>query len=137
MTRALVEASGRGVRVVALLPGVIDNNVVRQASRSKFGELLEAGIEIYEFQGSRLHAKTMVVDGAWASIGSANLDRRSVAFNREANLNIFNEEFAGEMEKVFEKDLERSKRVVLEEWVKRPFHEKFAERIYGIFRPQY
>jgi len=135
---ALKEAAQRGVRVRLLLAGRdTDMTGVRYAGRISYKELLEAGIEIYEFQGSRLHAKTMVVDGAWASIGSANLDRRSVAFNREANLNIFNEEFAGEMEKVFEKDLERSKRVVLEEWVKRPFHEKFAERIYGIFRPQY
>lgn len=135
---ALKEAAKRGVRVRLLLAGRdTDLKSVRYAGRISYKELLEAGVEIYEFQGSRLHSKTMVVDGAWASVGSVNLDRRSFAFNREANLNIFNEAFAAEMERVFEKDLERSKKVILEEWVKRPFHEKFAERMYGIFRPQY
>ena len=59
----MTEASVRGVRVVVLLPGAIDNNIVRHASRSKFGALLEAGIEIYEYQAGLLHAKTMTVDG--------------------------------------------------------------------------
>jgi cardiolipin synthase A/B len=63
MTRALIDAPSRGVRVVVLLPGAIDNNIVRQASRSKFGELLEAGIEIDEYQAGLLHTKVMTVDG--------------------------------------------------------------------------
>src|SRR6267142_5798372 len=70
MTRALIEAPGRGVRVVVLLPGAIDNNIVRQASRSKFGELLKAGVEIYEYQAGLLHAQVMTVDGIWATRSS-------------------------------------------------------------------
>jgi len=73
MTRALIEAPGRGVRVVVLLPGAIDNNIVRQASRSKLGELLKAGIEIYEYQAGLLHAKVMTVDG----IGATRSSRRA------------------------------------------------------------
>jgi cardiolipin synthase len=135
---ALKEAARRGVRVRLLLAGRdTDLTSVRYAGRISYKELLEAGVEIYEYEGAQLHAKTMVVDRAWASVGSVNLDRRSVAFNREANLNVFDEGFATELEKVFEADLARSKKVLLEEWVKRPFHEKFAERMYGIFRPQY
>jgi cardiolipin synthase len=135
---AMKEAAQRGVRVRLLLAGRdTDVTFVRYAGRISYKELLEAGVEIYEYGGAQLHAKTMVVDGAWASVGSANLDRRSIAFNREANLNIFDEAFAVEMGKVFEDDLARSKKVILEEWVKRPFHEKVLERIYGIFRPQY
>lgn len=135
---AMKEAAHRGVRVRLILAGRnTDIESVRYAGRISYKELLEAGIEIYEYGGAQLHTKTMVVDGAWASMGSTNLDRRSFAYNREANLNIFDEAFATEMEKVFETDLARSKRVILEEWVKRPFHEKVLERIYGIFRPQY
>ena len=78
MTQALIDAPGRGVRVVVLLPGAIDNNIVRQASRSKFGELLKAGVEIYEYQAGLLHAKVMTVDGIWATIGSTNLDSRKI-----------------------------------------------------------
>src|SRR5262245_60060299 len=135
---ALKEASERGVRVRLLLSGRnTDITSIRYAGRISYKELLEAGIEIYEYEGAMLHSKTMVVDGAWASVGSANLDRRSFAFNREANLNIFDKAFAAEMDKMFEADLARSQKVILEEWVKRPFHQKLAERMYGIFRPQY
>ena len=86
MTRALTEAARRGVRVVLLLPGAIDNQIVRHASRAGFGELFESGIEIYEYEAGLLHAKTMVIDGAWATIGSTNLDTRSFALNEEVNL---------------------------------------------------
>jgi PLD-like domain len=84
MTRALIEAAGRGVRVVALLPGAIDNNIVRHASRSKFGELLQAGIEIYEYQPRLLHAKVMTVDGILGDHRKHQLDSRSFALNEEA-----------------------------------------------------
>ena len=63
MIRVLTEAPHRGVRVAVLLPGEIDNNIVRQANRSKVGELLEAGIEVYEYHAGLLHAKTMTIDG--------------------------------------------------------------------------
>lgn len=121
MTRALLEASGRGVRVVLLLPGEIDNNIVRQASRSQFGRLLEAGIEIHEYQAGLLHAKTMTVDGIWATIGSTNLDTRSFALNDEVNAVVYHNEVVGQLEKVFADDLTYSKKIDLEEWRNRGF----------------
>jgi cardiolipin synthase len=105
MTLALIDAPGRGVRVVVLLPGAIDNNIVRQASRSKFGELLKAGIEIYEYQAGLLHAKVMTVDGIWATIGSTNLDSRSFALNEEVNAVVYHTSVVAKLEEVFAEDL--------------------------------
>jgi cardiolipin synthase len=111
MTRALTEAPKRGVRVVLLLPGAIDNNIVRQASRAKFGELLEAGVEVYEYQAGLLHAKTMMIDGVWATIGSTNLDSRSFALNEELNLVVYDRDVVGRLEKVFADDLAHSRKI--------------------------
>jgi cardiolipin synthase A/B len=105
MVQALTEAPSRGVRVVVLLPGAIDNNIVRQASRSKFGDLLKAGVEIYEYQAGLLHAKTMTIDGIWATIGSTNLDTRSFALNEELNAVVYDKEVVGKLEKIFADDL--------------------------------
>jgi cardiolipin synthase len=127
MTRALVEASGRGVRVVVLLPGAIDNNVVRQASRSKFGELLEAGIEIYEYQPGLLHAKVMAVDGIWATIGSTNLDSRSFALNEELNAVVYHTTVVGQLEQVFAEDLKYARKIDYKQWRGRGFFSQFLE----------
>jgi cardiolipin synthase len=135
---ALREASQRGVRVRLILSSRnTDFKPIRYAGRGYYKELLEAGVEIYEYKPARLHAKTVIVDGTWASIGSANLDRRSFAFNYESNLNIFDPGFASQMETVFERDLALSTPVTLEEWRKRPLAERIFEAIYGLFRWQY
>ena len=136
MTRALTEAAGRGVRVVVLLPGAIDNNIVRHASRSQFGPLLEAGIEIYEYQAGLLHAKTMTVDGIWATIGSTNLDTRSFALNDEVNAVVYHNEVVGQLEKVFADDLTYSRKVDLERWRKRGFFDHLLEMLSFPVRPQ-
>ena len=136
MTRALTEAAERGVRVVLLLPGQIDNNIVRQASRSQFGSLLEAGIEIYEYQAGLLHAKTMTVDGIWATIGSTNLDTRSFALNDEVNAVVYHNEVVGQLEKVFADDLTYSKKIDLEEWRNRGFLDHLLEILSIPIRPQ-
>ena len=123
MVRALMEARARGVRIVVLLPGAIDNNLVRHASRARFGELLAAGVEIYEYQAGLLHAKTMVIDGIWATVGSANLDSRSFSLNDELNLVVYSRDVAGQLEKVFADDLTYSRKVDYEQWRNRsPFH---------------
>jgi cardiolipin synthase A/B len=116
MIRALIEASERGVRIVALLPGAIDNNIVRHASRANFGPLLEAGIEIYEYQAGLLHAKTMIVDGIWATIGSTNLDPRSFTLNDELNAVVYHNQVVSQLEKIFADDLTYSRRLSLEQW---------------------
>jgi cardiolipin synthase A/B len=129
MTLALTEASRRGVRVVILLPGAIDNNIVRQASRSQFGTLLEAGIDIYEYQAALLHAKTMTVDGIWATIGSTNLDTRSFALNDEVNAVVYHNEVVGQLEKIFAEDLTYSRKVDLEQWRSRGFVDRLLEAL--------
>ena len=89
MTDTLLAAAQRGVRVVALTPGKIDHNLVRSASRRDFGELLLGGVQIFEYRAALLHAKTLVIDGAWATIGSTNLDNRSFALNEELNVAVY------------------------------------------------
>jgi cardiolipin synthase len=135
---ALHEAAHRGVRVRLILPSrKTDIKAIRYAGRSYYKSLLESGIEIYEYLPARLHAKTVIVDGAWSSVGSTNLDRRSFAWNYESNINIYDEGFAAEMTAMFERDLAKSERVDLEEWKRRPFGERFAETMYGLFRWSY
>ena len=127
MTQVLTEAPRRGVRVVVLLPGAIDNNIVRQASRSQFGTLLEAGIEIHEYQAGLLHAKTMTIDGIWATIGSTNLDTRSFALNEELNAVLYSRDIAGQLEKVFADDLTYSRKIGYAQWRSRGFFNRLLE----------
>ena len=127
MTRVLAEAPRKGVRVVVLLPGAIDNNIVRHASRSQFGALLEAGVEIYEYQAGLLHAKTMTIDGIWATIGSTNLDTRSFALNEEINAVLYDTEVAGRLEKVFADDLTYARKIDHAEWRGRGFFGRLLE----------
>ncbi|MGH7926823.1 MAG: cardiolipin synthase [Candidatus Binatia bacterium] len=127
MTAAFLKAAARGVRVVVLSPGQIDWMLVYRASRRGFGPLLLGGIELYEYQPALLHAKTMVVDGALALIGTTNLDNRSFALNEEVNLIVHDAAIAGELEKAFHEDLKRSKKLNYEEWQSRPWSEKILE----------
>lgn len=127
MIETLVKTARKGVRVVLLLPGPIDHNLIRQASRSEFGRLFQAGIQIYEYKAAMLHAKVMVVDSRWATIGSTNLDRRSFAINDEINLVVYNGVVAQRLERIFQDDLTRSKQVTLEAWKDRGFVSRFLE----------
>jgi cardiolipin synthase len=136
MRKALVEARRRGVRVVLLLPGAIDNNIVRQASRGGFGELLDAGIEIHEYRSGLLHAKTMAVDGLWATVGSTNVDNRSFALNDELNLALYDAETAAGLEKIFIDDLQHSRPVDPAVWRARGPMTRMLELISMPFKPQ-
>ncbi len=137
VTRMLVEAQRRGAQVEIIVPGRhIDQKVVRRASRSLWGPLLEAGIAIYEYQPTMYHVKVMVVDEAWTSVGSTNFDNRSFRLNDEANLNILDAEFAGAQARVFEEDKARARRITLEEWRRRPLKERAIERLAGLLRLQ-
>jgi cardiolipin synthase len=82
------------------------------------------------------HCKVMVVDDLWVSVGSTNFDNRSFRLNDEANLNVFDGDFAREQTEVFEKDRARSHRVTLDEWRNRPLSEKLLERLAGLLRSQ-
>ena len=89
MTDALLKAAARGVRVVVLVPGEIDSRLTYTVSRSHYGPLLLGRVEIFEYQAALMHAKTMVVDGVWATVGSTNFDNRSFALNQELNLTVY------------------------------------------------
>jgi cardiolipin synthase len=127
MINTLVAAAQRGVQVVLLIPGAVDHNLVRQASRSEFGRLLKGGVRIYEYRPALLHAKTMVVDGVWATVGSTNLDHRSFSLNEELNVAIYDTDAAQKLERVFEEDLSNSRRVMYEDWNHRGIASRFLE----------
>lgn len=127
MRDAVLRTVRRGVRVAVLVPAVIDHNIVRQASRAQFGDLLRAGVEIYEYTPALLHAKTMVIDGVWATIGSTNLDNLSFAFNNELNLFFYDRAVAQQLERIFMEDLQVSRRVTYEAWKNRGIGSRFLE----------
>ena len=134
---ALEDALKRGVRVRIIMPGKnTDAKSVRGASRALWGRILRAGAELYEFQPTMYHCKVLVVDGLWTSVGSTNFDNRSFRLNDEANLNVYDHEFAERQRRDFEADLERSRRITFEEWAARPWHEKLYERFFALFRTQ-
>jgi cardiolipin synthase len=133
----LVAARRRGVAIEIVLPGdKIDSRIVRKASRARWGDLLRAGIEIHEYQPTMYHCKIMIVDDLWVSVGSTNFDNRSFRLNDEANLNVYDGEFALSQVAVFEADKSRSRRVTLEEWEHRPFQEKLSEHVAALLRTQ-
>jgi cardiolipin synthase len=136
-TAALVDALRRGVRVQIITPGPdIDTEIVRKASRARWGELLRAGAEIHEYQPTMFHCKVMVVDGLLVSVGSTNFDNRSFRLNDEANLNVFDPAFARRQIEVFERDLAHSRRITLEQWMQRPLVEKLLEHAASLIGAQ-
>ena len=133
----LLDARRRGVRVEIIAPGPItDAGLVRRASRAKWGPLLEAGARIYEYQPTMYHAKVVVVDDYWVSVGSANFDNRSFRLNDETNLMVFDESFARAQAEVFAEDRARSKEVTLEEWRGRSVTERLEEMVAWVLRRQ-
>ena len=135
--QAMIAAARRGVRIRIITPGqIIDAEVVRKASRAQWGRLLEAGIEISEYQPTMYHCKVMIVDSLLVSVGSTNFDNRSFRLNDEANLNVLDSEFALRQVEIFEADLERSRRITLEQWQQRPLREKLLERLASLLRYQ-
>ena len=136
-TRALEGAIRRGVDVRVVVPGeYTDVPIVRQASRLHYDYLLRRGIRIFEYQPTMMHAKTMVVDGVWSTIGSSNFDERSFRLNDEVNVNVYDGGIAKEMETMFFEDLARSREITMRRWFKRPAIERLKERIAGVFKPQ-
>ena len=114
---ALCDAAERGVRVRVLVPGPnIDKPPVWVAGRVAYDQLLGCGVEIFEFQPTMLHAKSMVVDGAWSSVGSVNFDNRSFQLHDEATLCVLSDAFASGLTDQFERDLERSEKIDPERW---------------------
>jgi cardiolipin synthase A/B len=138
LTRAaLKDALRRGVRVRIIVPGKhIDTEVVRKASRAGWGELLGAGAKIHEYQPTMFHCKTLIVDRLLVSVGSTNFDNRSFRLNEEANLNIYDGDFAGRATAVFEDDLRHARQITYEDWTNRPWREKLLEKASALLSSQ-
>jgi cardiolipin synthase A/B len=135
---AVIERSRAGVDVRILVPGNHTDAVpVQAAGRSYYDELLAAGVRIFEYQPAMMHAKTVVVDGAWSVVGSANLDERSMELNEENVLGIADRDFAGAVEEGVVADLERSREIHLDEWRKRPIYKKILEHAAKALIEQY
>ena len=134
---ALRAALKRGVRVRVLVPGEhIDSETVRIASKKLWGDLLREGAEVYEYEPTMMHVKSLIVDGYMVSVGSTNFDMRSFSLNDEASLNIYDTGFAAHMTAVFEADLRHAKRYDHRMWMARPWHEKFMEAVVTPLRSQ-
>ena len=132
---ALVDAARRGVRVRVLVPGEhIDKNIVRRVGRATYGELLRGGVRVFEYAPTMLHAKGLVVDGVWSSIGSVNFDNRSFQLNDEAVLCAQDRPFAALLTQQFERDLDASREMTLEAWSGRPWHERVREALSRLLR---
>jgi cardiolipin synthase len=132
---ALASATERGVRVRILVPGShVDKRLVRTAGRASYAQLVDAEVEIREFQPTMLHAKSMVIDGAWSTVGSINFDNRSFQLHDEATLCVWSEEFANLLTTTFERDLERSQRIDPDRWRTRSPGRRLAEQATKLLR---
>jgi cardiolipin synthase len=137
ISKALVAARHRGVRIRVLMPGKnTDSDAARVASKASWGPLLLAGVEMYEYEPTMFHNKMLIVDREMVSVGSTNFDLRSFQLNDEASLNVYNHAFAERMTAVFEQDLQPTRRYTYEIWKKRPLKEKFTERFILPLRSQ-
>ena len=123
MRDVVAQRARAGVDVRLLLPNDhTDAKLIRLTSHHYYQDLLEAGVRIYEYQPTMIHTKTIVVDGKWSVVGSANMDVRSIELNVENVLGILDPGFARTLEATFQEDLERAREVRLEEWRRRgPF----------------
>lgn len=132
-----VSARKRGVKIEIIVPGPhMDAKIVASASRSLWGALLDAGVEIYEYQPTMYHCKVIIVDDVWVSVGSTNFDDRSFRLNDEANLNIYDDAFAAEQIKVFEEDKTKSRLMTRSEFKNRSKVGKMFDEIAGTLRRQ-
>lgn len=129
LLEALKAAAGRGVEVRILLPSRTDNWLVLNAGRAYYDELLTAGVKLYERKNRLLHSKTATIDGVWSTVGSTNLDWRSLAYNDEINAVVLGPEFAAQLEASFEADLRNSTEITREAWAKRPVADRAKEAI--------
>ena len=138
LTRAaMVKAMKRGVKLRIIVPGPFtDADTVSNASKAKWGELLDAGAKIYEYQPTMYHCKVMIVDGMMTSVGSTNFDQRSFSLNDEANLNVYDEAFARQQTQIFEQDLAKSRQYTADQWHSRPRWDRVKENFAALFSSQ-
>lgn len=134
-TDALCAAAGRGVDARILVPGPhIDKSLVRVAGRAAYDELLEAGVRLFEYQPTMLHAKTLCIDGAWSAVGTVNFDNRSFQLHDEVTLCVWDRRFAGKLREAFERDLERSEELEPSRWERRGVFRRATEAATTLLR---
>ncbi|MGB2689930.1 MAG: cardiolipin synthase ClsB [Desulfobacterales bacterium] len=133
---ALLDASGRGVRVVLLLQGRVEYRLLHYASHALYGNFLDAGMEIYEYHKSLMHAKVAVIDEHWATVGSSNLDPFSLLLALEANVVVDDENFAKKLKNSLEQAIKMGARQILQNnWRTQPIRLRLASWLcYGLVR---
>lgn len=134
--KELLAARKRGVKVEIIVPFKNDSSVGRAASRSRWGDLLDAGVEFYQYKQSLFHCKVMVVDDVFVTAGSINFDNRSFRINDEANINVLDKKFAAAQIKVFEEDKRKSSPLTVQMLNDRPWYSKCADFCAGFLRSQ-
>ncbi|HWK85673.1 MAG TPA: phospholipase D-like domain-containing protein [Caldimonas sp.] len=127
LVQSLIAAVARGVVVKLIVPSVTDSSLVFHAGRSHYDELLRGGVKLYERRAALLHAKTALIDGVWATVGSTNLDWRSFLHNQELTAVVLGPEFGDKMREAFERDLAASTEITLEAWARRPVSTRAKE----------
>jgi cardiolipin synthase len=135
---ALIQASRRGVDVRIMVPGRhMDQPLVRTASRLHYGELLTAGVRIFEYNRTMMHNKDAVIDGLFSTIGSINFDARSTHENAEASLAFYDRDLGAQLEAIFAEDERHCREITYKSWKKRGLDERLAELISSAFKPLY
>ncbi len=135
LTKGLLDAVRRGVDVRIIVPAESNHILADWLSRGLYSTLLRGGVRIFLYQGTMIHAKTATIDGTWATIGTANLDRLSLSWNYEINFDAVSPELAADMEVTFDMDLSNSVELTLDEWEKRSALSKVSEKILIPLRP--
>jgi cardiolipin synthase len=131
---AFQDAIKRGVRIRLLVEGdITDAMPVKYASRKHYDQLMQLGIDIYEYQPTMMHTKTFVVDGVWSMFGSANFDNRSLELNDELNVAVANRDLAARLLADFEQDVKSSRRLDLQTWRQRSRLMKAREFFWASF----
>ncbi|MEO8301477.1 MAG: phospholipase D-like domain-containing protein [Rhizomicrobium sp.] len=123
----LIAAARRGVDVRLLLPSESDSKMALAVGRSHYGDLLEAGVKIFEAQHMILHSKTASIDGVWTAVGSSNFDPRSVVFNDEVDAIVLGSTTATDFERMFQADLGHAKQIDHAQWRRRPINQRLLE----------
>ena len=131
---SLQDARQRGVRVrIVMESDITDAKPVKFASRAAYEDLLEQGIEVYEYVPAMMHAKAIVIDGVLSVIGSANFDNRSLELNDELNVAVFDKGLAARLSADFERDIKQSMKIDLDSWRDRPLHIRGREKLWSYF----
>lgn len=136
--RALEEAVARGVRVRVMVPSAeaTDSPVVQHASHHLYGEMIERGVAIWEYDRTLLHQKVIVIDGIWSSVGSTNFDDRSFQLNDELSVGVLDRGVAAQLLAAFDEDLRYARRIDGEEWASRPWWHKLTDAVASLGRSQ-